>query len=92
MSQMRQDDSAATIGIIPFPDRTQRVVFGLGLMLLTILGLFESSDWKKWAALVLQSELLLTGLAGWCPIYWACRIGNAPAGHRKRDHSAEIDQ
>ncbi len=92
MSQMRQDDSAATIGIIPFPDRTQRVVFGLGLMLLTILGLFESSDWKKWAALVLQSELLLTGLVGWCPIYWTCRIGKTQTRHRECDPSSEIDQ
>lgn len=25
-------------------------------------------------ALVLQIELLLTGLAGWCPVYWACRV------------------
>ncbi len=92
MSQMRQDDSAATFGIIPFPDRTQRVVFGLGLMLLTILGLFESSDWKKWAVLVLQSELLLTGLAGWCPIYWACRIGKTQTGDRECDHPSEIEQ
>ncbi len=92
MPQMRHDNSAAMIGTIGFPDRTQRVVFGLGLMLLTILGLLESSDWKKRTALVLQSELLLTGLVGWCPIYWTCRIGKTKTGNRQRDHSSEIEQ
>ena len=82
----------AMLGRIPFPDRFQRIFLGTCLMALTVFGLLESSDWKKWAALVLQSELLVTGLVGWCPIYWACRIGNALAGHRNRDHSEEIDQ
>ena len=66
-------------GRIPRPDRLQRVLLGLLLMMLTIIGLIESPEWKKWAALVLQSELLITGLAGWCPIYWACRVGNGKA-------------
>ena len=53
------------IGTIPFPDRIQRVTMGLALMLLTVLGLIESANWKLWIAVVLQSELLVTGLAGW---------------------------
>ena len=43
-------------------------------MILTVLGLLESPEWKKWAALALQMELIVTGLAGWCPIYWTCRV------------------
>ena len=80
------------IGTIPFPDRTQRVILGLVLMLLTVLGLLESSNWKKWGALVLQSELLLTGLVGWCPVYWACKIRNTQSGTRERDRSSEREQ
>ena len=45
-------------------------------MTLTILGLMEATDWKAWLALTLQVELVITGLAGWCPIYWACRVGS----------------
>ena len=61
-------------GQITFPDRLQRLVIATCLIALTILGLLESSDWTKWTALGLQIEMLITGLAGWCPIFWACRI------------------
>ena len=45
----------------------------------------ESTDWKKWTALVLQTELFLTGLAGWCPIYWACRVGHLTSSQSNED-------
>ena len=62
-------------GRIPTADRIQRLLLAACLMLLTVLGLLESPEWKKWTALVLQLELLVTGLAGWCPIYWGCGVG-----------------
>ena len=62
-------------GRIPFPDRLQRLIIAGCLMILTILGLIEAPEWKKWTALALQAELLITGFAGWCPVYWACRVG-----------------
>ena len=64
-------------GRITFPDRLQRLMLALCLMTLTIWGLIDTRNWKLWIALALQTELLLTGLAGWCPIYWACRVGAA---------------
>ena len=53
-------------------DRIQRLMIGAALMLLTVSGLGESADWRSVVALLLQTQLLLTGLVGWCPIYWAC--------------------
>jgi len=47
---------------------------GAALMALTLSGMLERFEWRSVFALMLQSELLLTGLFGWCPIYWACRI------------------
>ena len=61
-------------GRIVFPDRLQRLVIGGVLMALTVCGLMDGFGWKKAIALLLQIELLLTAMAGWCPFYWACRI------------------
>jgi hypothetical protein len=61
-------------GRIPKADRIQRLLIGGALMLLTLCGLFERVDWRAIVALSLQTELLLTGLVGWCPMYWTCRI------------------
>ena len=43
-------------------------------MVLTISGLADRMEWRSLVALAFQSELLITGLAGWCPVYWACDI------------------
>ena len=64
------------LGRIPLPGRMQRIILGVLLMILTVIGIVESAEWKKWIALGLQMELVLTGLAGWCPIYWACNVSN----------------
>jgi hypothetical protein len=64
-------------GQINGADRIQRLTIGTALMLLTVLGLVERIDWRAMIALTLQSELLLTGLIGWCPIYWTCSVANA---------------
>lgn len=61
-------------GRIPGADRVQRLVIGAALMSLTISGLFYRVEWRGLVALTLQTELLLTGIAGWCPIYWGCRV------------------
>jgi hypothetical protein len=62
------------LGQFSGPDRIQRLLIGGCLMMLTIVGLFDRVEWKSVIALFLQTELLLTALAGWCPIYWACRL------------------
>ena len=59
-------------GKIPRGDRAQRFVIGGALMLLTISGLAESFGWRSVLSLILQTELMITAIAGWCPIYWAC--------------------
>lgn len=41
-------------------------------MTLTLSGLMQHTEWRGLVALGLQAELLLTGLVGWCPVYWAC--------------------
>ena len=76
------------LGRIPFPDRIQRLLMAACLMVLNVFGLLKSADWLKWTALVVQVELLLTGLAGWCPIYLACRVGR-PANNKKCEESPE---
>ncbi len=54
-------------------DRLQRMMLGLALLVLNVVGIIQSPDWLKWVALVLQIELITTGLIGWCPIMWACQ-------------------
>ncbi len=61
-------------GRINSSDRRQRLMIGGALMVLTVIGLVEEVEWRGLVALSLQTELLLTGLAGWCPMYWACSI------------------
>ena len=61
-------------GRINSSDRRQRLMIGGALMVLTVIGLVEEVEWRGLVALSLQLELLLTGLAGWCPMYWACSI------------------
>jgi len=64
------------LGKIPHGDRAQRLLIGGALMLLTLTGLPEQSTWRSTVALALQAELLLTGLFGWCPVYWGCRLAS----------------
>ena len=72
-------------GFVPRSDRAQRIVAGTALMVLTLLGIDEGTSWRTWAALTIQSELLLTGLAGWCPVYWSCSVAAAPRANAKHD-------
>ena len=65
-----------TRGRIRFADRVQRLILGGLLLLINIMGMTESVDWKNWVAFVLQLELLGTALAGWCPITLACHLGS----------------
>ena len=61
-------------GRIPQADRIQRLVIGGALMLLTVSGFSSHIEWRGIVALALQAELLLTGIVGWCPVYWTCQI------------------
>jgi hypothetical protein len=63
-------------GRVSSTDRLQRIVIGAILMGLNVLGMTTRSvHWTNVAALVVQIELLTTGVVGWCPIYWACKVG-----------------
>lgn len=63
-----------SMGQLTNPDRVQRLFFSVCLMTLTIWGMIETPDWKHIVAITLQSELLLTALIGWCPIYCTCKV------------------
>ena len=65
-------------GTINSADRIQRLIAGSLLLVLNLLGIQESQDWTPWFALVVQLELLATGLAGWCPVYWSLGRRGAP--------------
>ena len=58
-------------GLINQADRLQRLMVGGVLISLNAFGLHEAGDWTRWLALVVQLELLATGLVGWCPFYWS---------------------
>ena len=58
-------------GTINHADRAQRLLAGSLLLALNAVSLSESADWTRWLALLVQLELLATGLAGWCPFYWS---------------------
>jgi hypothetical protein len=68
-------------GMINVPDRIQRIFVGVCLMILTILGMIENTNWKGWLAISLQLELVITGVVGWCPFYWLCRTGSSVTQH-----------
>ena len=68
-----KSDTHINAGKIPRADRIQRLTTGGALMLLTATSLWDHVEWRALVALALQLELLITGLAGWCPIYWMCR-------------------
>lgn len=72
MDEKRVAQSRLSRGRIHSGDRIQRLVSGGALMALTISGLIQHIEWRGLLALTIQAELLLTGLAGWCPMYWAC--------------------
>ena len=69
-------------GRISQADRIQRLLIGGALMALTVSGLIHRIEWRGVVALTLQAELLLTGLVGWCPIYWTCRL-NSPTQRKE---------
>ena len=73
---MNENETPALLelGRVSKADRIQRMVSGLLLMTLTLSGMLEKFDWRSFLAIAIQSELLITALVGWCPIYWGCRL------------------
>ncbi len=56
-------------------DRIQRIIMGVVLLLLNIFGGgLKNGEWTSIVSLVLQIELLATGLVGWCPLYWSLSL------------------
>ena len=58
------DSKRSLPGQVGAPDRVQRLVIGLILMGLNVAGLMLNPEWVKWAALVVQVELVGTALIG----------------------------
>lgn len=73
---MNTSTTTYNAGRVPRADRIQRFVIGGTLMLLTVSGFLSQIDWRGIVALALQADLLLTGIVGWCPVYWSCRVGS----------------
>ena len=65
------DSKRSLRGRVGSPDRVQRLSIGLVLMGLNVAGLIVHPEWLKWAALLVQVELVGTALVGWCPLYWS---------------------
>ena len=53
-------------------DRLQRIIMAVILIFLNLIGGdFSSITTSSFIALMVQIELLLTGIVGWCPLYWS---------------------
>ena len=65
------DSKPSLRGRVGAPDRVQRLVIGVILMGLNVVGLVIHPEWLRWAALCVQVELVGTALIGWCPLYWS---------------------
>lgn len=61
-----------TLGRLSVADRMQRLSLGAVLMGLNLVGLLSDPTWAKWAALVIQADLIVTALVGCCPVLWGC--------------------
>lgn len=70
----KKSPSHIELGFVQRVDRVQRLVIGGVLMLLTLTGFAERVEWRGVVAVALQTELLLTGIFGWCPVYWGCKL------------------
>lgn len=79
-------------GNVPAADRIQRLSIGALLMALTLSGLAERADWRTLLALALQLELLVTGIAGWCPVYWGCSLARSSLARSSLARSATSSQ
>ncbi len=56
-------------------DRIIRVILGIALLALGLFGMY--GGWLTWAAYILGGILLLTGIAGFCPLYALLKINTA---------------
>ncbi len=65
------DSKQSLRGRLGTPNRVKRLVIGLILMGLNVAGLMLHPEWLKWAALLVQVELVGTAVIGWCPLYWS---------------------
>ena len=68
-------------GRIGSVDRAQRLLIGLMLMVLNVVGLLGHPEPLRWVALGIQLELIVTALIGRCPIHWVagtntCRLAD----------------
>jgi hypothetical protein len=53
------------------------------LMALNVYGMSHGATWNQWVALAVQLDLLVTGLAGWCPMAMTCRVADARLQRRE---------
>ena len=57
-------------------DRLSRILLGIALLSLVFIG--PRTPWGYFGIV-----LLLTGLAGWCPLYSLVGISTCPGGHAR---------
>jgi hypothetical protein len=69
-------------GRVGSADRIQRIIIGVVLLGLNIIGLAKEPDWVRWASLAVQIELIGSALIGWCPLYWSFGTNSCPRGSR----------
>jgi len=55
---------------ISFTDRVQRTMMGFMLMILNGFNSYDHWNLISSISLLLQIELILTGVLGWCPLSW----------------------
>lgn len=72
------DSKPSLRGRVGSPDRAQRLVVGLILMGLNIVGLMLHPEWLRWIALIVQVDLVGTAMIGWCPLYWSFGTHSCP--------------
>ena len=65
------NDRLSLRGRVGAPDRLQRLIIGLILLILNLIGMTQHVGWISLVALGVQIELIITAVAGWCPLYWS---------------------
>lgn len=76
-------------GFLSRSDRVQRLVLGATLILLNVYGMKHGVSWNQWVALVIQLDLIVTGMIGWCPMAMACRAADAKLVQREGKNEAK---
>lgn len=70
---------SSNVGII---DRVIRALLGLALIAAALLGVFPNMALLFWAAIVVGLVLIVTALAGFCPLYRLLGLSTCPVSRQ----------